>query len=407
LAAAPSRPDEPAFASPLNTRLLWIAALAFASGFPFGLVNETVPIYLRTHGAGLVEIGQLNKLSLPWSLKWLWAPLVDRHGSRRQWIAGCLAGLAALTFILGNVQAGSLGPGLWLILVLIVVLSATQDVAIDAYTIQSTTTRELGVANSVRITLYRVAMLAAGGLLVWLAGRVGWSKSFSVGGVFLAALAVCAFLLPPIDRIVGRAQSLWEPLQELLRRRGIGTVIVFALIFKLDIAALEPMMRPFWVDRGLSLEEIGAVVASGRLVATIAGATAGGVFTTRYGIFTGLWALGLIQACSALVYWATAEFASSNSFVVVAAYFESFAAGLGTAAYLAFLMSICEKRYAATQFAVLSALLAVTRWISGEFSGGLAERMGYGDYFLITFFLGLPAFLLIPRLRRASRTASA
>jgi MFS transporter, PAT family, beta-lactamase induction signal transducer AmpG len=407
LAAAPSRPDEPAFASPLNTRLLWIAALAFASGFPFGLVNETVPIYLRTHGAGLVEIGQLNKLSLPWSLKWLWAPLVDRHGSRRQWIAGCLAGLAALTFILGNVQAGSLGPGLWLILVLIVVLSATQDVAIDAYTIQSTTTRELGVANSVRITLYRVAMLAAGGLLVWLAGRVGWSKSFSVGGVFLAALAVCAFLLPPIDRIVGRAQSLWEPLQELLRRRGIGTVIVFALIFKLDIAALEPMMRPFWVDRGLSLEEIGAVVASGRLVATIAGATAGGVFTTRYGIFTGLWALGLIQACSALVYWATAEFASSNSVVVVAAYFESFAAGLGTAAYLAFLMSICEKRYAATQFAVLSALLAVTRWISGEFSGGLAERMGYGDYFLITFFLGLPAFLLIPRLRRASRTASA
>jgi MFS transporter, PAT family, beta-lactamase induction signal transducer AmpG len=407
LAAAPSRPDEPAFASPLNTRLLWIAALAFASGFPFGLVNETVPIYLRTHGAGLVEIGQLNKLSLPWSLKWLWAPLVDRHGSRRQWIAGCLAGLAALTFILGNVQAGSLGPGLWLILVLIVVLSATQDVAIDAYTIQSTTTRELGVANSVRITLYRVAMLAAGGLLVWLAGRVGWSKSFSVGGVFLAALAVCAFLLPPIDRIVGRAQSLWEPLQELLRRRGIGTVIVFALIFKLDIAALEPMMRPFWVDRGLSLEEIGAVVASGRLVATIAGATAGGVFTSRYGIFTGLWALGLIQACSALVYWATAEFASSNSVVVVAAYFESFAAGLGTAAYLAFLMSICEKRYAATQFAVLSALLAVTRWISGEFSGGLAERMGYGDYFLITFFLGLPAFLLIPRLRRASRTASA
>jgi MFS transporter, PAT family, beta-lactamase induction signal transducer AmpG len=407
LAAAPSRPDEPAFASPLNTRLLWIAALAFASGFPFGLVNETVPIYLRTHGAGLVEIGQLNKLSLPWSLKWLWAPLVDRHGSRRQWIAGCLAGLAALTFILGNVQAGSLGPGLWLILVLIVVLSATQDVAIDAYTIQSTTTRELGVANSVRITLYRVAMLAAGGLLVWLAGRVGWSKSFSVGGVFLAALAVCAFLLPPIDRIVGRAQSLWEPLQELLRRRGIGTVIVFALIFKLDIAALEPMMRPFWVDRGLSLEEIGAVVASGRLVATIAGATAGGVFTTRYGIFTGLWALGLIQACSALVYWATAEFASSNSVVVVAAYFESFAAGLGTAAYLAFLMSICEKRYAATQFAVLSALLAVTRWISGEFSGGLAERMGYGNYFLITFFLGLPAFLLIPRLRRASRTASA
>jgi PAT family beta-lactamase induction signal transducer AmpG len=402
LAAPQSRPDEPAFSSPLKARLAWIAALAFASGFPFGLINEAVPIYLRTHGVGRVEIGQLSRLSLPWSLKWIWAPLVDRHGTRRQWIAGCLAGLAALTFALGSRQTGELGIGLWIILALIVLLSATQDVAIDAYTIQSTTTRELGVANSVRITLYRIAMLTAGGLLVWLAARVGWSGSFSVGAALLAALAVCAFLLPPIDRISARAQTLWEPLKELLSRRGIATVIVFALIFKLDIAALEPMMRPFWVDRGLSLEAIGAVVASGRLIATMVGAAAGGVFTTRYGIFTGLWVLGLIQAFSALVYWATAAFASSNSLVVLAAYFESLAAGLGTSAYLAFLMSICEKRYAATQFAVLSALLAVTRWIAGEFSGGLAERLGYANYFLLTFFLGLPAFALISRLRRAT-----
>jgi MFS transporter, PAT family, beta-lactamase induction signal transducer AmpG len=407
LATPLNRPDDPAFPSPLKTRLAWIAALAFASGFPFGLVNETVPIYLRTHGVGLVEIGQLNKLSLPWSIKWLWAPLVDRHGTRRQWIAGCLAGLAALTFALSTLRAGELGTAFWIVLVLIVLLSATQDVAIDAYTIQSTTTRELGVANSVRITLYRVAMLTAGGLLVWLAGRIGWSRSFAIGAALLAGLAVCAFLLPAVDRTSSRAHSLWEPLRELLSRRGIATVIVFALIFKLDIAALEPMMRPFWVDRGLSLEAVGAVVASGRLIATIAGAAAGGLFTTRYGIFTALWVLGLIQAFSALVYWATAAYASSNSLVVIAAYFESFAAGLGTSAYLAFLMSICEKRYAATQFAVLSALLAVTRWIAGEFSGSLAERLGYANYFLVTFFLGLPAFLLIPRLRHAGRVSLA
>jgi MFS transporter, PAT family, beta-lactamase induction signal transducer AmpG len=406
LAPSITRPDESTFPSPLRARLAWIAALAFASGFPFGLINETVPIYLRTHGVGLVEIGQLNKLSLPWSIKWLWAPLVDRHGTRRQWIAGCLAGLAALAFALSTMQSAQLTTGFWIVLVLIVLLSATQDVAIDAYTIQSTTTRELGVANSVRITLYRVAMLTAGGLLVWLAGRVGWSRSFSVGAALLAGLAAAAFLLPVVGRTADRAHRLSEPLRELLSRRGIATVIVFALIFKLDIAALEPMMRPFWVDRGLSLESIGAVVASGRLVATIAGAAAGGVFTTRFGIFTGLWVLGLIQAFSALVYWATATYASSNSAVVMAAYFESFAAGLGTSAYLAFLMSICERRYAATQFAVLSALLAVTRWIAGEFSGGLAERLGYGTYFLVTFFLGLPAFLLIPRLRHTARPSS-
>ena len=390
-------------AQPLRSRLAWIAALAFASGFPFGLINEAVPIYLRTHGASLVEIGQLAKLSLPWSLKWLWAPLVDRHGSRRQWIAGSLGGLAVLTFIAGTLDVGALGPAFWIVLFAIVFLSATQDVAIDAYTIQSTTTRELGVANSVRITLYRVGMLTAGGLLVWLAGRIGWSESFSTGAVVLGALAVGTLFLPAVDRTTEKPGTLWEPLRELLRRPGIATVVVFALIFKLDIAALEPMMRPFWVDAGLTLEEIGAVVTTGRLVATIAGAAAGGVFTTRYGIFSGLWVLGLIQAFSGLVYWGTAVAEPAKSLVVAAAYFESFAAGLGTSAYLAFLMSVCERRYAATQFAVLSALLALTRWIAGDFSGGLAEQLGYANYFLLTFFVGLPAFALIPRLRGAPR----
>ena len=376
--------------------------LAFASGFPFGLVNEAIPIYLRTTGASLVDIGHLAKLSLPWSLKWMWAPLVDRHGTRRQWIVSCLAGLAALTLAVGTLDVTRLGPAFWVVLVLVVVLSATQDVAIDAYTIQSTTTRELGVANSVRITLYRVAMLSAGGLLVWLAGRIGWSASFQAGAALLAVLTVCALFLPPVDRGSVRTTSFWEPIRELLTRPGIGVVIAFALIFKLDIAALEPMMRPFWVDQGLTLEEIGAVVTSGRLIATITGAAAGGVFTTRYGIFTGLWVLGVIQALSGLVYWGTAATGSAKTPIIGAAYFESFAAGLGTSAYLAFLMSVCNKRYAATQFAVLSALLALTRWIAGDLSGELAERLGYASYFLLTFFLGLPAFALIPRLRHLS-----
>jgi PAT family beta-lactamase induction signal transducer AmpG len=401
LAATPTA-HGPALASPLKVRLGWIAVVAFASGFPFGLVNEAVPIYLRVHGASLVDIGHLNKLSLPWSLKWLWAPLVDRHGSRREWIATCLAGIAALTLVLGHLEVGKVGSGLWVILVAIVVLSATQDVAIDAYTIQSTTTRELGVANSIRITLYRIAMLTAGGLLVWLAGRIGWSASFATGAALLGVLTLGALFLPGVERATGTTRNLWEPLRELLSRRGIWAVIVFALIFKFDIAALEPMMRPFWVDRGLTLEEIGAIVTSGRLIATIAGAAAGGVFTTRYGIFTGLWVLGIVQALSSLGYWATASSAPAKSLVIAAAYFESFAAGLGTAAYLAFLMSVCEKRYAATQFAVLSALLALTRWIAGDFSGRWAEEVGYANYFLLTFVLGLPAFALIPRLRHTS-----
>jgi len=392
----------------LEARLAWIGALAFASGFPFGLVNEALPVYLRAQGAALADIGNVAAITAPWSLKFLWAPLVDwvGFGTRRLGIAGCLAGIAALTLVLGHIDPARLGPAFWIIAITIVTLSATQDIAIDAYTIETTTTAELGVANAVRIATYRVAMLTAGGLLIWLAGRAGWQASFTTGTAVLAILAVTALALPAPERPAGRTPAIWEPLRALLVRKDIWAVVAFALLFKLDIAALEPMTRPFWVDRGLSLTQIGAVLTTGRIVATIAGAALGGVFTSRWGIFRGLWVLGLVQAFSSLGYWAAATAAASEPLIVGAALFENFAAGLGTAAYLAFLMSVCEKRYAATQFALLSALLAITRAGAGKLSGELAEVMGYGKYFLLTFVLAFPAYLLLPKIRNAPNTVN-
>src|SRR6185369_13693938 len=126
----------------LSTRLSWIAALAFASGFPFGLINEALPVYLRTQGAGLVDIGRLAAITAPWSLKFLWSPLVDRLGTRRQWIAACMAGLTALMLVLALVDLTHLASWFWPLLILMVALSATQDIAIDAYTIEVTTHRE-------------------------------------------------------------------------------------------------------------------------------------------------------------------------------------------------------------------------------------------------------------------------
>ena len=156
-------------------------------------------------------------------------------------------------------------------------------------------------------------MLTAGGLLIWLAGRTGWQASFTAGTAVLAILAVAALALPAPERPAGRTPAIWEPLRALLVRKDIWAVVAFALLFKLDIAALEPMTRPFWVDRGLSLTEIGAVLTTGRIVATIAGAALGGVFTSRWGIFRGLWVLGLVQALSSLGYWAAATTAASGA----------------------------------------------------------------------------------------------
>jgi len=378
----------------------WIAAIAFASGFPFGLVNEALPVYLRTRGAGLVEVGLVTAASFPWTFKFLWAPLVDRWGSRRAWIAGCLLGLAALIGVLGAFDLDMLAGLFWPLLVATVALSATQDVAIDAYTIEATPREQLGVANSVRIASYRIAMFTAGGALIWLAGRAGWTSAFGAGAAACALLAVAALALPRVERLGRPTERLSEPLRALLARREIWLIVAFALLFKLDIAALDPMTRPFWVDRGFSLAEIGVVLTTGRMLATLAGAVLGGWVTTKWGMFRALWSLGLVQLLSSLAYAGAAWVTPSKPLVIIVALFENFAAGLGTAAFVAFLMSVCERRYAATQYAVLSALLALTRSVAGGLSGELTERMGYAPYFLLTFAMGIPAFFLLPAIGR-------
>ncbi len=390
--------------SPLRTRLAWIALVAFASGFPYGFINEALPIYLRSQGADLVKVGTVAAVSLPWTFKFLWSPLVDRLGSRRQWIVACLLGLAGLTLLVAAADVHALAPGFWLLLVVMATLSATQDVAIDAFTIETTSEAELGEANSVRIALYRAAMFVAGGAVVWLAGRSNWHLAFTVAAGMVGVLAVAVLFMPSRRRAAtATRQPIWEPIRALLARPGIGLIVGFALIFKLDVAALEPMMRPFWVDRGLTLEQIGGALTLARTIATVTGAVVGGVLTTRWGIRRGLWTLGAVQALSSLAYWAAATFSVGKAAVFGAAVFENFAAGLATAAYLAYLMSLCERRFAATQFALLSALLALTRAAAARPSGMLAESLGYGHYFLLTFLVGLPAFALIPLLGRVGR----
>jgi PAT family beta-lactamase induction signal transducer AmpG len=352
----------------------------------------------------LAGIGLASGASLPWVLKFLWAPLVDRLGSRRLWIRVCLGLLAVTTAVLAGADADRHAGQLAALLLLYVTLSATQDIAIDAYTIETTHGRELGVANSVRIAAYRGASFMSSALLVWIAARQRWRAAFLAGAVLLGALAVATLVLPSPRRESAHPATLTEPIRALLGRQGIWAVVLFALLFKLDISAMEPMTKPFWVASGFSLDQI-AALTTGRLLATLAGAALGGVIATRVGIFHGLWSLGLVQLLSSLGYAAAAGTDVGKTGITAAALFENFAAGLGTAAFLAFLMSVCERRYAATQFALLSAVFALSRWAAGLMSGVLAERLGFAPYFFFTFLLGLPAFLLLRRVRHASLEA--
>jgi len=388
----------------LRTKLLWVAAFYFASGFPFGVATELLPVYYRQRGVSLTDIGLLSIIALPWTFKFLWAPLVDRIGTYKRWLLGVQIGLAGTMLALLVADPARAMPLLWVVLVAMATLSATQDIVVDAYTIRLLDTREYGAANGVRVTAYRVAMLVAGGVMLAAAGRLGWPVIFVIAAAAMLLLAAVSFTVPasntPRESSAGGVRDLVNPIRELLLLPSAVAVLVFVLMFKLGDTSLIPMTKPFWVDRGFSTESIGAASTVG-IIAAILGALVGGVLTTRWGIFTALWSLGLVQALSNLGYWAASQMAATERVLYGTIFIEQFTAGLGTAAFLSFLMSLCSKRYAVTQYALLSAPFRVGGILAGAISGAITQNVGYGTYFLLTFLLALPAFGLLPWVRKA------
>ncbi len=395
--------------APLTTRtkLLWVAILYFIEGFPFGLLFDAFPVYFRSHGVSLTDIGLISLAGLPWTFKFLWAPAVDLWGKRKHWIVAC-QGLLAIdlgVFLL-------LGPGqsswtLWILLIALAMFSATQDIAIDAYTIELLDEEEMGPANGVRVSLYRVALICAGGVFVALAGLVGWQSAFaSASGLFIVAALLSSRAPEPMrSQSVQAEQESWSvvleravlgPLRGFWRRPGVIYVMLFVLTFKLGDMALGPMVRPFWVDRHFTPLQIGAIPGTIGVVSTITGALLGGRLTKSFGLFRALWILGIAQAASNLGYAAVATLPPSTPLMYGASVLESFCGGLGTSPFLAFLMSVCDKTQAATQYALLSAVFGLTRSLSGAFSGVVTQSVGYATYFTATFFLAWPAFLLLP-----------
>jgi len=474
----------------LHNKFFWVGILYFAEGFPLGVFYEIFPVYFRQQGIELRQIGVLSLLGLAWTLKFLWAPAIDYWRHHRRWMATVDVLMGALMLYFAT-QAG-FGPVVWVAIAAFTALSATNDVAIDGYTIEYLNKDELGLANGIRIGLYRVGMLASGFLLMaseWL----GWTGAFVLAsGVFFALALAClaapkersiareqvgvgrelaalsrspfalavlaAFLLGVVWLVDGtvrwssRVQSFWlwaagavaaivlalraagaratapagtaatgddaltrgpvfGALMDLMSRPGIVAVLAFILIFKLPDAAMGFMVKPFWVDVGFSAAEIGLVSVNIGLALSIAGGVAGGWITDRIGIFRALWILGLAQAVSNLGYWVAATVipvatpgaivpAGHRALLYGASAVESFTGGLGTAAFLAFLMAIVRKDRAATEYALLSSVFALSRSVAGWVGGIGAQSMGYASWFLLTFFLAAPAYLLLPWVRR-------
>jgi len=389
----------------LGGKLAWVSVLSVASGLPYGIVFLLVPVYLRD-GAG-AELSFITKVTsiatFAWTLKFLWAFLIDRFGTRKQWILVMQVLLAALILAVAVIDPIA-GAALFAASVIaIAYASATQDIAIDGYTIALFEERELGPANGARVTAYRVAMIVAGGLLVSLAGETGWGFSLAVAAAIMVVMFGATLFLPKTATPLARAtivDSIVKPLNDLFTLPGFVPALLFVVAFKIGDFALQYLRGPFWVDKGFTTTQIGVLVGTVGFGATIAGAITGGWLTSRLGVFRALWILGLIQAASNLGYFAAATLEQSLTVAYAVVIIEEFTGGMGTAAFLAFLMSICNKRYAASQYALLSAAFGLGRTLIGYGSGGWAERMGYAPYFLLTFALAFPAFLLLPWVRR-------
>ena len=379
--------------------LFWIAVLYFAEGLPFGIAYDVWPVFFRVHGVSLREIGLMSLLSLPWTWKLLWAPLVDRYGSRQHWITACLFVLGATTLLIMPQDASRPSFLMWALLLLFTTASATQDIAIDAYAVDVSNPENVGSINGTRVSAARVALFVGGGGFLILADYTGWDLLWVALAVLFFLLAVFAWLSPRVPLEVAERRSVLEPVLRWLVRWQMVPVVLFVLLFKVGDSTLGRMVKPFWVDRGYSLTEIGAISVTLGVVLTIAGALVGGSIVDRFGIFKSLLWLGIAQLVSNLGYVIVAAVDLPRESIYVASMIESFTQGLGTAAFLSFLMNLCDKEHAATQYAILSALFALTRDVAGAFTGIGVESLGYAAFFALTTALALPALALLPLIR--------
>jgi PAT family beta-lactamase induction signal transducer AmpG len=391
----------------LRRKLAVIAGLYLIEGFPAALFADVWPVYLRESGVSRATIGALSGLSAAWALKVLWSPLVDRYGERQHWVAGGLVAIALALLALAVLDPNAQPRALWLAVAVVCLASATQDIAIDAYSIGLVAKGEEGPANAMRVAAFRTALLLFGGGVLLLPRWVGWSATHEA--LAAAALALAAFVLftprlplPPSERrdLIGAFRG-WQA------RGGLLSVLGFVLLFRLPDLAMGPMVAPFWVDGGIPREEIALVKAGIGFGATLAGAALGGALVRKLGIGRSLWVAGALALASNLGYAGAALAGGGRAAIYTASVSESLCSGVAAVGFMSFLMRICEREHAAVQYAALTSLGFLAGSLARGFSGVAAEQLGYAGFFAATAVLAVPAFVLLPAAARWARDGAA
>ncbi len=392
--------------------MLAILLLGAASGYPNQLTESALQAWLKDGGATNTTIGIMSYVAWPYLLKPLWAPLIDRYplpflGRRRGWILAMQIALAAgiALFAVQN-PASSLAP-IALCAVAIVFFSATQDIAIDAYRTDVAAPSERGLAAAATNLGYRSAAWTASALALVIAGAVGWRAAFLVLAGLMLLFCFATVYAPSSHndyRPRSLRESIIEPLRELLGTPSALTLLLVVLLFKVGDAFANKLFTPFMMDVGFTKIEIGLIVKALFTASALLGSVLGGILMVRLGLLRSMLAFGVLQALSNLLYCALAVAGKSYPIMAAAVIIEHIAGAMGGIALVALIMAMCDARYTAFQYALLSALALLPRYSLGYPAGWIADHGGWYVYFVASFALALPGLAIVWWKRRAIET---
>jgi PAT family beta-lactamase induction signal transducer AmpG len=388
-------------------RLLSVSLLSFSSGLPLGLVWLAIPAWLTRAGVDIRVVGLLTLAQAPWSFKLLWSPSLDRYplpflGRKRGWILLSQVVLVVLGLWLSAVSDRP--RDVWvigLISLLMAFASATQDIAYDAYAVEVLKPEEYGLAVGARAAFYRGAMLVSGGISITWAGETSWAFVNAMMALAYVPLMLVTWLAPEPEALPEAPRTLrdavWGPFVGFLKQHRALEILAFVVFYKFSDNLTQALTRPFLVQVGFNDFDVGVATATIGQAAAVGGTVVGGLLTDRLGLGRALWIFGFLQIFSNLGYAAVAHVGVNRPLMYAAQGFELLSTGLGSGAFGVLLLRLTQKRFSATQYALLSSLFTIPRVLAGPPAGLLADAIGWRDFFVLTVFTGIPGMLLLSR----------
>lgn len=391
----------------LNKRMLVCVFTGFTSGLPLYIIIQLIPAWLRVEGVGLAEIGFFALVGFPYTWKFLWSPFIDRYtlpflGHRRGWMF-----VTQLALLVSIGSMGFIKPDLsiWTVAYLaaaVAFFSASQDIVLDAYRRELLPDKELGIGNAVHVQAYRLAGLVPGSLALILADHLPWHIVFVVVAAFMGVGLIMTLLISEAIKDPSPPKTLREavidPFRDFAQRQGLGAaalILAFLFFYKLGDNMATALSTPFYIDLGFTLTQIGSIAKLASIIAVFVGGAIGGIVMVKLSINRALWLFGVVQIGSILGFAWLAEVGANPWVLGTVVAFEYLGVGLGAAALVAYMARMTNLLFAATQFALFSALASTPRIFANAVTGVIVERIGWTSFFLLCTLLAIPGMLLL------------